>query len=112
MESQSQTLQLELVSLDAEVAASKEAVKAAEKAFNDANDVEAELQMKVGRIKAEYDEAKAASNEIEKKMSMVSSELKKFNKEKAALIKKSESAQLEAKKISIKCRKMYFILAQ
>lgn len=105
VESQSQTLQLELVSLDAEVAASKEAVKAAEKAFNDANDVEAELQMKVGRIKAEYDEAKAASNEIEKKMSMVSSELKKFNKEKAALIKKSESAQLEAKKISIKISK-------
>ncbi len=108
VETQSQTLQLELVSLEAEVAASKEAVKAAEKAYNDASTAEADLQMKVGRIKAQYDEATAACEEIEAQMTMVSSELKNFNKEKTALMKKSESAQLEAKKISVqinKCKK-------
>jgi len=101
VDSQSQTLKLELVSLEAEVAACKEAVKAAEKAFNDANNAEGNLQMKVGEIKAKYDEASTATGEIEKKMSTVSSELKKYNKEKATLIKKCEIAQLEAKKMSI-----------
>lgn len=104
-ESQSQTLSLELDSLEAEVAASREAVKAAEKAFNDANDAEAQLQMTVGGVKAMYDEAKGASDEMEAKMSAVSSELKKYNKEKLALVKKAETAQLEAKKISVRISK-------
>ena len=104
-ESQSQTLSLELDSLEAEVAASMEAVKAAEKAFNDANDAEAQLQMTVGGVKAVYDEAKGASDEMEAKISAVSSELKKYNKEKLALVKKAETAQLEAKKISVRISK-------
>ena len=91
--------------MEAEVAASKEAVNAAEKALNDANVAEAELQMKVGQVKAQYDEAKAASEELEKKISNISRELKKLGSEKAKLVKKYEVAQLEMKKISIKITK-------
>ena len=58
--------------------------------------------MRVGDTKAKYDEAKTATGEIEVKMSSVSSDLKKIGKEKASLSKKSEKAQLEAKKISIR----------
>jgi len=102
VESQSQTLGLELESLLAEVAASNEAVNAAKKALNGASSKESDLQMRVGDTKAKYDEAKTATGEIEVKMSSVSSDLKKIGKEKASLSKKSEKAQLEAKKISIR----------
>jgi len=82
-----------------------EAVNAAEKALNEANSIEGGLQMKVGEVKAMYDEAKSRLDEIDKKVASCSSELKKLGKEKAAMVNKSESAQLEAKKISIKISK-------
>jgi len=102
VESQSQTLGLELESLLAEVAASNEAVNTAEKALNGANSNENDLQIRVGETKVKYDEAKTATGEVEAKMSSVSSELKDQAKDKASLSKKSEKAQLDAKKISIR----------
>jgi len=104
-DSASQTLTLELESLKAEVAASDEAVVAAEKALKEVTDAESDLQMKVGDIKAKYDTAKIELVEIEKQMSVCSSSLKKLGKQKATLIKKLESAQLNAKKSSIKLSK-------
>jgi len=104
-ESKSQTLLLELDSLKAEVAAAEEAVVAAEKALKESNDIESNLQMKIGNMKARYDDAKMELEEIEKKMALCSSSLKRLGKEKASIIKKSESAQLAAKKSSIKLSK-------
>lgn len=105
IETQSQTMVMELESLQTEVIASKEAVKVAEKALQETESVESDLQMKVGEIKSKYDEAKASTAEVETKMTNVSSELKKLGKEKAALSKKVEAAQLEAKKIGIQIAK-------
>lgn len=105
IETQSQTMVMELESLQTEVIASKEAVKVAEKALQETESVESDLQMKVGEIKSKYDEAKASTAEVETKMTNVSSELKKLGKEKAALSKKVEASQLEAKKIGIQIAK-------
>jgi structural maintenance of chromosome 2 len=105
VESQSQTLSLELESLAAEVAATKEAVLAAEKVLQELNIIEQDLQMKVGEMKSKYDEAKAHLVSIEKDMSSCSSSLKKLSKAKADLIKKAESAELDSKKLSIKVAK-------
>lgn len=91
--------------MNAEVAAADEAVVAAEKAFKETNDKESNLQMQVGDIKAKYDEAKMELEDIEKKMASCSLSLKKLGKEKSSIIKKAESAQLAAKKFSIKLSK-------
>jgi Chromosome segregation ATPases len=105
VESQSQTLSLELESLQAEVVAAKEAVKIAEKVLDDANRSESDLQIKVGLIKAKYDEAKTATKNIEDKMTEVSSALKNLGQQKLSLTKKAENSQLEAKKMSIQVSK-------
>lgn len=105
VESQSQTLALELETLQAEVAAAKEAVILAEKALVDANNIESDLQIKVGITKANYDEAKAATKEVEEKMTEVSSALKQLGQEKLSLSKKAENSQLEAKKLYVQISK-------
>jgi structural maintenance of chromosome 2 len=105
LESQSQTLSLELESLQADVAAANEAVHAAEKALDEAIIIEHDLQIKVGLTKAKYDEAKAATETVEEKMAEVSSILKQLGKEKLSLTKKAEHSQLEAKKMSIQVSK-------
>ncbi len=89
----------------AEVAATKEAVKAAEKASQEANIVEGDLQMKVGEIKSRYDEAKSKLDLIEKEMSSCDSSLKCLTKEKNRMTKIAETTALEAKKVSIKLTK-------
>lgn len=106
-ESQSQTLVLELESIKTEVAAAEEAVIAAEKAKKDAKDKEADMEMKVGEIKALYDEAKAELDEVEEQVAACNAELKSLSKEKARSTKKAESAELEAKKLSVKVAKFH-----
>lgn len=100
-ESQSQTLVLEMENLQSEVSAAETAVDAAAKALDEANEEEANLQMKVGEVKALYDEAKSELESIEKHMAQFSSELSNQNDEKAKLVKKVEKAELEAKKLSV-----------
>lgn len=85
--------------------AAKEAVNIAEKVLDEANRNESDLQIKVGLIKAKYDEAKAATKNVEDKMTEVSSALKNLGQEKLSFTKKAESSQLEAKKLSIQVSK-------
>ena len=63
------------------------------------------MQMKVGKVKAVYDEAKAELDDIEKQLSSCNSELKSLTKEKSRLTKKAESAEFEGKKLSVKVAK-------
>lgn len=100
-ESRSQKLRLELDSLKAEVAAAEQAVVSAEKALNEATKKEGDLQMKVGEMKGLYDEAKSELASVEESMSKYSSELTVHADEKATLVKKAETAELEAKKLSV-----------
>jgi structural maintenance of chromosome 2 len=100
-------LLLELDSFKAEVHAAEEAVVAAEKALQEANTEEDKLQIKVGEMKSNYDIAKATLDEVEEKMATYSSELKALSKEKATLTKHEETAELEAKKMSIKVAKFH-----
>jgi structural maintenance of chromosome 2 len=91
--------------LAAEVDATKEAVRAAERALHEATVSEQDLQMKVGEIKSKYDEAKLKLDSIENEMSSCNSSLKRLTKEKVQLTKKTEACHLEAKKLSIKVSK-------
>jgi len=100
-ESQTQTLQIELESLKAELTVAEEAVEAAEKALDEANDEESQLQMRVGEVKSLYDDAKAELDEVEKRMTQFSSELRDLTDARADLAKKIESMELEARKISV-----------
>lgn len=65
------------------------------------------MEMKVGEIKALYDAAKAELDDVEEQVAACNSELKSLNKEKARLTKKAESAELEAKKLSVKVAKFH-----
>lgn len=65
------------------------------------------MSMKVGDLKALYDEAKANLNDIEQSLKSCSDELKALSKEKAKLAKKAESAEIEGKKLSVKIAKFH-----
>jgi structural maintenance of chromosome 2 len=92
---------LELENLKAEVVAAEHAVLAAETALKEANDDEADRQMKAGEVKALYDQAKEEVDAVENRMAQCSSELSNLKHEKAAMIKKAEATFLEAKKLSV-----------
>jgi structural maintenance of chromosome 2 len=79
----------------------QQSLEATEKALVEANEDEQELQMKVGEVKALYDEAKTELDAVEKHMAHFSSELSSLNEEKAKLLKKAESSELEAKKLTV-----------
>ena len=80
-------------------------MNAAEKALQEANISEQDLQMKVGEIKSKYDEAKSKLDSIATEMSSCNSSLKRLAKEKARILKMAEAAEFEAKKLSIKVAK-------
>lgn len=105
-ESRSQTLLLELDSLKKELLAAEEAVALADKALKEANDVESELQMKVGEANARYEEAKANLDEVEKALTEFSSELRNLKAAKGELEKKVDSLELEAKKVRVTIAKI------
>ena len=90
-----------------DVAAANENVVAAEKALRAAVDEEEEITIKVGNLKALYDEAKTALDETEKSLKSCSDELQALSKEKSRLAKKAESAEIEGKKLSVKITKFY-----
>jgi len=106
-ESRSQTLCLELESLKAEVTAAEQAVLSAEKAVDEANEEESNMQMKVGETKGLYDEAKEELERVQSHMSNCSSELKAFSSEKAKLEENAEVAELEGKKLSVTIAKVH-----
>lgn len=90
-----------------DVQAAKEAVVVAEEALNAAKEEESNFEMKVGQLKAVWEDAKSELDELEKKLKTCSQELSVITKEKARLIKKAESAEIEAKKTSIKISKFH-----
>lgn len=100
-ETQTETLVLELESLQAEFVAAKEAVLAAEKALSHVNDVESEKQMQVGEIKARYDQVKMSLDVAEEKVQSFSKELNRLGKEKSEVEKACETIALQSKKISV-----------
>ena len=88
-----------------DVQAAKEAVAIAEEALHAAKEEEASFEMKVGQLKVVWEDAKSELDEIEKKLKTCSHDLSAFAKERATLIQKAETAEIEAKKISIKIAK-------
>lgn len=106
-EVKSQEFDLEMKSSQKDVEAAKEAFAIAEEALNAANEDEASFEMKVGQLKAVWEEAKSELTELDKKLKSCSQELSALSKEKSKLIKKAESAEIEAKKISIKISKFH-----
>ena len=106
-EVKSQELDLEIKSSQQDVLAANEAVSVAEKALTSAIEEQENMSMKVGDLKALYDEAKATLNEIEQSLKSCSDEIKALSKEKAKLAKKAESAEIEGKKLSVKIVKFH-----
>jgi structural maintenance of chromosome 2 len=100
-ESRAQTLAMEVESLKAEVSSAEEAVVAAEKALDDATGEEAESQMRVGEIQAQYEEARLELDTLEKKVDSFSAEIVGLKREKTDLVKAAEAAKLAAKKLSV-----------
>ncbi|KAL9181403.1 hypothetical protein ACHAXT_010208 [Thalassiosira profunda] len=106
-EVQSQELDLEMKSSQSDVVVAKEAVIAAEKALDAAKEEAASYEMKVGELKAVWEDAKALLDDLEKKLKTCSQELAALSKEKAKLIKKAESAEIEGKKMAVKITKFH-----
>jgi structural maintenance of chromosome 2 len=105
-ESKSQTLRLELESIEAELLAAKEAVSLAEKALREANETESELQMKVGDANARYEDAKIELEQVEEKMLQFSSEVSAVKAAKDDLQRKVDSLELDAKKMKVNIAKI------
>eukprot|EP00571_Detonula_confervacea_P010985 CAMPEP_0172303930 /NCGR_PEP_ID=MMETSP1058-20130122/5417_1 /TAXON_ID=83371 /ORGANISM="Detonula confervacea, Strain CCMP 353" /LENGTH=1214 /DNA_ID=CAMNT_0013014967 /DNA_START=165 /DNA_END=3809 /DNA_ORIENTATION=+ len=106
-EVKSQELDLEMNSSQKDLVAAKESVAVAQNALDAAKEEEASFEMKVGQLKAVWEEAKALLDELEKKLKTCSQELGALSKQKAKLIKKAESAEIEGKKMSIKITKFH-----
>jgi len=104
-EVQSQELELEMKSSREDVKSAKEAVAVAEKALEAAKEEEASFEMKVGELKAVWEDAKATLEDLDNVLKTCSQELSALSKQKARLIKKAESAEIEGKKMSIKIEK-------
>lgn len=94
-------------SSQSDVELAKESVGVAQKALDAAKEEEASFEMKAGKLRAVWEDAKAALDELEAKLKTCSQELGALSKEKAKLIKKAESAEIEGKKMSIKIQKFH-----
>jgi structural maintenance of chromosome 2 len=99
--SRSQTLTLELESLENEVIAAKEAVLVAENVLCVATIDESESQMQVGDISASYEETRQELDELEQKMSEYNSGVSDLKRAKVDLLRAAEAAKLESKKLSV-----------
>lgn len=92
---------MEIENLKAEVVSAQENVTSAEAALKEATDEEDSRQIKVGEVKALYDDAKSALDDFENRLAQCSSELSEIKRQKASLAKKAENCTLEAKKLSV-----------
>jgi structural maintenance of chromosome 2 len=92
---------LELDSLESEVEIAHDAFAAAETnrklVGNDALDIE----VKVGNVKAQYEEAKRVLDDLDERMSLVSAEVVELKHARSSLEKLLENATLEVKKLSV-----------
>lgn len=92
---------MEIESLKADIESAQENLVVAEAALKEASEEEDNRQIRVGEVKALYDEAKASLTEFENRLAQCSSELSEIKRAKASLVKKVESCNLEAKKLSV-----------
>jgi structural maintenance of chromosome 2 len=99
--SKTQTLELELESLKTELAAAQEAVKIAEKIFEESSRQESEMQVEVAETQASYEEARSNVAELERKVDDFSSQVAELKDRKAEFSKALEAATIEAKKLSV-----------
>jgi len=105
-ESRSQTLLLELESVKAELAAAEEAAALAENVVTESSHNEAELQMKVGELNADYELVKLDLEKMEKSKDEFSKELRSLKSEKDYLQKHLDTLELEAKKMKVQIGKV------
>ncbi|KAL7546813.1 hypothetical protein ACHAWF_010148 [Thalassiosira exigua] len=106
-EVKSQELDLEMKSSQSDVVAAQETVEVAEKALEAAREEAAGFEMKVGELKAVWEDAKAVLDDLENKLKTCSQELGALTKQKARLVKKAEAAEIEGKKVSVKIAKFH-----
>jgi structural maintenance of chromosome 2 len=99
--SRSQTLTLELESLQRESVVATEAVLAAERALQVAAIDESESQMQVGDMSVSYEETRQELEELEQRMSECTSGVLEMKRKKADLTKAAEALKLESKKLSV-----------
>ena len=85
----------------------KEAVRVAEQALDAAREDEANFEMKVGQLKAAWEEAKSVLDDLESKLKTCSQEISALSKQRAKLIEKAEAAEIEGKKLSVKITKFH-----
>lgn len=98
-------MSLELEDLRKELAASKVAAAATEKALFAANSNEAKRLIELKEVTGRFDEAKAIMKATEGEIRKCSTELKALTDEKAAFDKQAEAAKLEIKKLGIQVAK-------
>lgn len=96
-----QTLTLELEGLKNEVIAAEESVGTARRGLEAANTDEDNMQMKVGEVKALYDDAKADLDNFENRLAEYSTQLSELKHVKSSLKKQAEECTLQAKKITV-----------
>jgi len=97
---------MELDSLKAEIGSAEEAASTAEKHVSEVMNQESDLQMKVGEVKALYDDAKGELDEVEKRMEHCSADLSNLQTQRSDLVKAAEQATVEAKKLSVAITRM------
>lgn len=100
-ESRIQTLSLELESLKADVVAAEEALETAKSALKEVNDDASAKQIKVGEVKALFDDALSALQTFEDQLAECDAELSKIKSQKKDLSEEAEASRLESKKLSV-----------
>ncbi len=83
------------------MAAAELAVEAARKGLKKSLDDENEAKEKLAKVQAHYEEARAELKTVEDQMALSSAELMDLANAKTDMVKKAESAELEAKKLSV-----------
>lgn len=92
--------------LKADVETAKESVEAAKKALSIAVEREEMIQMKLGGIRAAYDEVVEKVALMENQWADRQAELAELKNERAARVKEADAVKLEAKKVSLQLSRL------
>lgn len=105
-DSLTQTVALEIESLEREVEVAQKTEKEAETALGNAISEEAKIQIQVGEVRSAYEESKAALDALESRLNLCSAKLVELKHSKSDLSKKAEDAKLRAKKLSVEVERI------
>ena len=89
-----------------ELKAAQDAVLVSKKVLDDACLEEENLQIEVGILHAKYEEANQELEQLEKEISLLSSEISDLKHLKCVVGKESEAAKLESKKITVQVERL------